>query len=135
MGTLIQWLPTITSFLSFPFSLSLLGSLTPFDYFFLSHNSFLSYPRLACYKFSLFFVSFLPMNKHPFHIVSPSPWPIFVAGSLLLTVPLFIFSWSHIGGSRVLLGLVPLLVSITLWFRDVIHEAYILGCHTSSVQY
>jgi len=74
------------------------------------------------------------MQKHPFHIVSPSPWPIFVAGSLFLFIPLLVFSWSQISGSSVLLGLVPLVVSISLWFRDVIHEAFTLGCHTSSVQ-
>jgi len=74
------------------------------------------------------------MKKHPFHIVTPSPWPIFVAGSLLLTVPLFVLSWSHYVGLGVFLGLVPLAVSISLWFRDVIHEAFTLGCHTSYVQ-
>jgi len=74
------------------------------------------------------------MKKHPFHIVTHSPWPITVAGSLFLTVTLFVFSWSHDIGSTVFLGLLPFLITISLWFRDVIHEAYTLGCHTFAVQ-
>merc|ERR1712055_553135 len=95
----LLWLFTPCCFLSFSFSLSLMGPLTQLCYSLLSHPSLLSYPRLACFEPSLFLVTFMHMTKHPFHIVSPSPWPIFVAGSLFLFVPLFIFSWSHIRGS------------------------------------
>ena len=75
-------------------------------------------------------------QAHPFHLVSPSPWPIFTCVSLLTlttTGVLSMHGFSH--AINVLpLGFVSLIASMSLWFRDVISEATYLGNHTLAVQ-
>ena len=75
-------------------------------------------------------------KKHPFHIVTNSPWPLFVGFSVLgLTISfvsymhsfygsLFIFFWSFIF----------LLISVSNWWYDVAMEATYEGEHTLKVQ-
>jgi len=73
---------------------------------------------------------------HPFHLVSPSPWPIYTSLSLLtlttsgvLTMhgfehaPYFVFS-----------AFIALISSMSFWWRDVISEGTYLGNHTLAVQ-
>jgi len=74
------------------------------------------------------------MTKHPFHIVSPSPWPFLCASSLLLLLPALILSWSTLRSNYILLGAIPFLFGICLWFRDIIYEGTFLGAHSLSVQ-
>jgi len=74
------------------------------------------------------------MTKHPFHIVSPSPWPFLCASSLLLFLPALILSWSFLRSKFLLLGAIPLVFSTCLWFRDIIIEGTFQGAHTLSVQ-
>lgn len=75
-------------------------------------------------------------QAHPFHLVSPSPWPIFMSLCLLtltttgvLTMHAFINSQSFL-----FLAFITLIGSMSFWFRDVIYEATYLGNHTSAVQ-
>lgn len=75
-------------------------------------------------------------NKHPFHIVTSSPWPLYTGFSILgLTVSfvaymhgfysaLFLFFWSF----------VFFLTSLFNWFFDVAMEATLEGEHTLKVQ-
>ena len=73
---------------------------------------------------------------HPFHLVSPSPWPIFSCISLLtLTTSgvLTMHSFSY-AGYWLPLAFVLLLSSMFFWFRDVISEGTYLGNHTLAVQ-
>jgi len=75
-------------------------------------------------------------QAHPFHLVSPSPWPIFTSIALLtLTTAgvLTIHGFSD-AGYFLTLGFVSLIASMTFWFRDVISEGTYLGDHTSAVQ-
>ena len=78
---------------------------------------------------------------HPYHIVTPSPWPLFVSFSLLiLTIGSAIYfngyatPFGDSGLSLVILGFLTTIGSITLWFRDVITEGTFLGDHTIKVQ-
>ena len=78
---------------------------------------------------------------YPYHIVTPSPWPLFVSFSLLiLTIGSAIYfngyanPFGDSGLSLVILGFVSTVASITLWFRDVITEGTFLGDHTVKVQ-
>lgn len=75
-------------------------------------------------------------QAHPFHLVSPSPWPLFTSISLLtLTTSgvLAMHGFSN-GGYIFLTGLITLFASMAFWFRDVISEGTYLGDHTAAVQ-
>ena len=75
-------------------------------------------------------------QAHPFHLVSPSPWPINSSLSLLgltcsgvLKMHGFSFAFYFVA-----LGFVSLISSMCLWFKDIISEGSYLGNHTSAVQ-
>lgn len=63
-------------------------------------------------------------QDHPFHLVSPSPWPVFTSLSLLsLTTSgvLFMHGFSNVN-SLLMLAFISVVASMALWFRDVISE-------------
>ena len=63
-------------------------------------------------------------QAHPFHLVSPSPWPLFTCVALLtLTTAgvLFMHGFSN-AGYLLTLGFISLVASMSFWFRDVISE-------------
>jgi len=75
-------------------------------------------------------------QDHPFHLVSPSPWPLYTSISLFtLTVnaalSMHLFSNSYI---FFYVALTTVVVSMTMWFRDIISEGTYLGNHTLAVQ-
>lgn len=75
-------------------------------------------------------------QSHPFHLVNPSPWPFNTSFSLLtlaLSAVLFFQSFT-IAIDVLILGLLGVVLSMSLWFRDVISEATYLGNHTLAVQ-
>jgi cytochrome c oxidase subunit 3 len=74
--------------------------------------------------------------KHPFHIVTPSPWPLLAAfGALLITTGGVLYMHSYqLGGLTLSLGITYVIAVVTLWWRDVIREASFLGNHTNAVQ-
>ncbi|MEE9301183.1 MAG: cytochrome c oxidase subunit 3 [Alphaproteobacteria bacterium] len=71
---------------------------------------------------------------HPYHMVDPSPWPavgalaaLGMAGGLILYV--------HTGAWWLLIiGTVLTLLTMILWWRDVVREATFQGHHTNPVQ-
>ena len=75
-------------------------------------------------------------QAHPFHLVSPSPWPIYTCTSLLaLTSAVVLNMHTFISSSfLVILALTSVIYSMGLWFRDIISEATYLGNHTLAVQ-
>ena len=75
-------------------------------------------------------------QSHPFHLVSPSPWPIYTCISLLaLTTSGVLTMHSFDKGEYLLvLALTSLILSMSFWFRDVISEGTYLGNHTLAVQ-
>ncbi len=75
-------------------------------------------------------------QDHPFHLVSPSPWPLYTSISLfILTVnaalAMHLFNNSYI---MVYMGMFLLITSMSFWFRDIIAEGTYLGNHTLAVQ-
>jgi len=76
------------------------------------------------------------VQKHPFHLVTPSPWPLFASvAALLITLGGVMYMHRFfLGGFFLLLGIVYLLGIVGLWWRDVIREATFEGMHTSRVQ-
>jgi len=73
---------------------------------------------------------------HPFHLVSPSPWPILTCVSLLtLTSTGVAFMHNFQGAVNILhLAFIALTTTMAFWFRDVISEGTFLGNHTLAVQ-
>jgi len=73
-------------------------------------------------------------QKHPWHLVDPSPWPVvgaFSAGALTAGTVLYL----HGGGFWLLIvGLLGVLSTFFFWFRDVVMEATFQGHHTGPVQ-
>lgn len=76
-------------------------------------------------KKKMVFQSKRNFQNHPFHLVSPSPWPLFTSISLfILTTSLVLF----MHGFQSFEYLVPVAVLnvayvMGLWFRDVISES------------
>lgn len=75
-------------------------------------------------------------NKHSFHLVDPSPWPIITAFSLLMiTVGSVMYKHKYYGGQiSVLIGFFTLFLMMFCWWRDVVREATYEGQHTLAVQ-
>jgi cytochrome c oxidase subunit 3 len=75
-------------------------------------------------------------QKHSFHLVDPSPWPLISAFSaLMLTFGGVLYMHGYSTGSFLLkFGFLMILFMMFCWWRDIIREATIEGQHTKSVQ-
>ena len=75
-------------------------------------------------------------QSHPYHLVSPSPWPINTSISLLTLTFTAILAFQNfsLGVNNLTFALLALIFSMSLWFRDVISEGTYLGNHTLAVQ-
>lgn len=76
-------------------------------------------------------------RRHTYHLVDNSAWPFCVSISLLFTLIGFIMyiNLQASGGFILLFGFFMIIVTVILWFRDIIREATYLGHHTKAVQY
>jgi cytochrome c oxidase subunit 3 len=75
-------------------------------------------------------------QAHPYHLVSPSPWPFYASISLWTLTISAALSMHNFGNLYFLVyfALFTVVISMTLWFRDIISEATYLGDHTLAVQ-
>lgn len=75
-------------------------------------------------------------QNHPFHLVSPSPWPLYTSVSLfiLATSTTLFFHGFEFFTYLVIFSLLNTIYTLSLWFRDIISEGTYLGNHTSAVQ-
>lgn len=75
-------------------------------------------------------------QAHPFHLVSPSPWPLNTCVSMLTLTTSAVLNMHGFGNGEYFLTLafVSVIYSMSLWFRDVISEGTYLGNHTLAVQ-
>jgi len=74
------------------------------------------------------------MNKHPFFLVGPSPWPLLASVSTLFTVLGLLFSWSNAGSTFLCFSIFLLSLVCFIWWSSVISEGTYFGFHTSRVQ-
>lgn len=76
------------------------------------------------------------VQRHPYHIVDPSPWPFLTGISALGTTSGFIMYMHCFQGGfyLFLIGFISLVNVSFFWWRDVIREATFQGHHTTSVQ-
>jgi cytochrome c oxidase subunit 3 len=75
-------------------------------------------------------------QRHPFHLVDPSPWPLVTATAAFVTTTgavMYMHGYNG-GGSMLSLGLIFLVSTMMIWWRDVIREGTLEGQHTSMVQ-
>ena len=86
--------------------------------------------------FHLCRLHFAGNQKHSFHIVTRSPWPLFSSvGALMLTFGTVMHMHNYKFGSLLsFLGLLLVLLMMFVWWRDVIREATLGGYHTKKVQ-
>lgn len=63
-------------------------------------------------------------QAHPYHLVSPSPWPINTSFSLLVITfsAVLIFQGYTKAVDVITLALLGVVLSMSLWFRDLISE-------------
>ena len=63
-------------------------------------------------------------QDHPFHLVSPSPWPLYTSISLLslTTSAVLSFHGFDLAEYNLFLSITSLVLSMSLWFRDIIAE-------------
>jgi len=75
-------------------------------------------------------------QAHPFHLVSPSPWPLFTCISLYTLTSTGVLTMHGFDKASYVLFLafLSLLFSKSFWWRDVISEGTYLGNHTLAVQ-
>jgi heme/copper-type cytochrome/quinol oxidase subunit 3 len=76
------------------------------------------------------------MSYHAFHLVDVSPWPVLGATSaFMMAIGAAMSMHSYVFGPQILLfGLISLLYTMFVWWRDVVREATFEGHHTSIVQ-
>jgi cytochrome c oxidase subunit 3 len=75
-------------------------------------------------------------QRHSFHLVDPSPWPI-IAGfsALMLTTGGVLFMHGYVGGNLLWkYGLCMILFVMFVCWRDIIREGTLEGQHTAVVQ-
>ena len=76
------------------------------------------------------------VQKHPFHLVDPSPWPFFAScAAFATTIGAVMFMHGYKGGHVLFpCGFAMILYVMIVWWRDVIREATFQGHHTKIVQ-
>lgn len=75
-------------------------------------------------------------QAHPFHLVSPSPWPLYSCVSLLTLTSSGVLTIHGFNNAKyfLILAFFCLISTMSFWFRDVISEKTYLGNHTLAVQ-
>jgi cytochrome c oxidase subunit 3 len=81
-------------------------------------------------------MSSIHTQRHGFHLVDPSPWPFVGAmACLMTTIGAAMYMHSFKGGHILLaFGIIMVLVTMIVWWRDIIREATFQGHHTYIVQ-
>ena len=72
-------------------------------------------------------------KKHKFHLVNPSPWPLVGAFSALFLVSGAILYMHYEMLWPMLAGLVLILFTMFMWWRDIIKESTFLKVHLSLI--
>ena len=71
---------------------------------------------------------------HDYHLVDPSPWPAVGALSAFILAIGFLAYMHGMSLLYIVPGVVMVLYTMVVWWRDVIHEAEVEGDHTPVVQ-
>lgn len=76
------------------------------------------------------------VQRHPYHLVDQSPWPLFTGiSTFILTTGSVAYMHNYAGGGYIFaLGVLTLIGVAANWFRDIVREATFQGHHTKPVQ-
>jgi len=74
------------------------------------------------------------MNKHPYHLVDPSPWPFIGSGGALLLVSGLARWMNNYEKYLWFFGFIVILITSFQWWRDVRRESVFQGIHTQKVE-
>ena len=76
------------------------------------------------------------LEKHPYHLVDPSPWPLVASmGCFFFTFGIVMFFHNYTGGlSLTFTGFLTIIYVMYTWWRDIVREATYEGQHTKQVQ-
>nr|ASY98345.1 cytochrome c oxidase subunit III [Pnigomantis medioconstricta] len=72
-------------------------------------------------------------TNHPYHLVTHSPWPIVAAFSIMVAMLGFIKFSYEFNEKLMFMGMLILTLTTIQWWRDVIRESTLQGCHTKEV--
>lgn len=97
---------------------------------------FYSYFKQHLLYFPFLLVMIYFTQRHSFHLVDPSVMPLLSSiSSLLLTLGSVMYFHGHYFGLLItFLGFIFILLSMFLWWRDVVRESTFEGHHTNIVQ-
>ena len=73
-------------------------------------------------------------QKHPYHLVDPSPWPLVTAMSLLVLAYGFVLFMHDEKIIMFAIGSVALILSSFFWWRDIVSESEGGQFHNKVVQ-
>lgn len=73
-------------------------------------------------------------KHHDYHLVDPSPWPAVGATSAFITAIGAVMYFHDAGSWLLVLGLIGIVFTMFVWWRDVINEAQVTKDHTPVVQ-
>lgn len=75
-------------------------------------------------------------QKHPFHLVDPSPWPFIASISAFLCTlsAVLYFHTFYLGKNFLFLSFLFIFFTMFVWWRDVVRESSFEGYHTGLVQ-
>ena len=75
-------------------------------------------------------------QRHGFHLVDPSPWPLITAFSALMsTFGGVLYFHGYVGGVFLWrFGLAMILFMMFCWWRDIVREGTFEGQHTDKVK-
>jgi cytochrome c oxidase subunit 3 len=92
--------------------------------------------NVSSIKKKIIFQKYKNNQKHPFHLVDPSPWPLVASlGALGMTSGGVLYMHNFSGGNLLLLtGIFTIFYVMNAWWKDIIREGTYEGKHTSSVQ-
>ena len=99
-------------------------------------NAWKEFFYIKSYHFDVKNNKIVETQKHPFHLVDASPWPL-VAGTAAFSLASGGVMCMHnykFGESLIVIGLLSTLYVMGTWWGDVIREAALEGQHTSGVQ-
>nr|QMS50927.1 Cox3 [Metschnikowia matae] len=76
------------------------------------------------------------MQLHPFHLVSPSPWPLYTSFALMnLALSMGLTAHNYMSNNLyIMFNMMNVMYVLTLWFKDVMAESTYLGDHTKAVK-
>lgn len=75
-------------------------------------------------------------QRHPFHLVDPSPWPLLGSfGAFAMTFGGVMFMHNYFGGFNLFfIGFLTILFTMYAWWNDIVREGTFEGQHTATVQ-